>query len=79
VQDLKDLRKRLSLSQLRLARISGVSRFNIALAELGDRPLRPDEAAKIDSAIQREAARLSQEIQAIASTQSGKGIPNDPA
>lgn len=61
--NLKHFRTVMKLSQSRLARISGISRFNIVQAELGERPLRPDEAARIRIVIFQEAQRLMLQVQ----------------
>ena len=51
-------RKALGISQSRLARMSGVSRFKICKYELGDGSLTLDEQREIRLAIYSEAERL---------------------
>jgi predicted transcriptional regulator len=58
MMDLKTQRNSLRLSQSRLARLSGVSRYRICLHELGDLALDAGELAQIDAAIQAEINRL---------------------
>jgi transcriptional regulator with XRE-family HTH domain len=48
----------LGLSQSRLARLSGVSRFKICTHELGDATLNGEEQGQIRKALQAELARL---------------------
>lgn len=56
--ELRQQRSQLRLSQTRLARLSGVSRFKICLHELGDRSLSTGELVLIENALLREAGRL---------------------
>lgn len=56
--NLRTHRVALGLSQLRLARLSGVSRFKICLFELGDGELNMEEQNRIRAALQTEAERL---------------------
>jgi transcriptional regulator with XRE-family HTH domain len=58
VIDIRSYREALRLSQSRLARISGVSRFKICTYELGEGRLSSDEQKQIRSALQAEADRL---------------------
>jgi len=46
------------MSQSRLSRLSGVSRFKICLFELGDGGLSPEEQDKIRKALNAETRRL---------------------
>ena len=55
---LRSNREALGISQSRLARLSGVSRFNIGTAELGDRVLTAEEQQRLYEALRREASRL---------------------
>jgi DNA-binding XRE family transcriptional regulator len=48
----------LGISQSRLARLSGVSRFKICTYELGDGSLSPEQQTRIREALQAEAERL---------------------
>jgi predicted transcriptional regulator len=48
----------LGISQSRLARLSGVSRFKICTYELGDTVLTADEQGRIRRALEAEADRL---------------------
>jgi len=51
-------RNALGISQSRLARMSGVSRFKICTYELGNGFLTPDEQDRIREVLKTEAARL---------------------
>lgn len=55
---LRSCRTALGLSQSRLARIAGVSRFKICTYELGDGFLTQDDQDRIQKALQAEAERL---------------------
>jgi predicted transcriptional regulator len=55
---LKEFRSTLQISQSKLARISGVSRFKICTYELGDSTLTSDERVRVLEALQSEADRL---------------------
>ena len=57
---LRGNRIALGVSQSKLARSSGVSRFKICLFELGDGSLTDDEQNRIHQALQTEAERLRQ-------------------
>jgi predicted transcriptional regulator len=56
--NLRSDRNTLGISQSRLARLSGVSRFQICTYELGDGSLTPEEQARIHAALISEAERL---------------------
>jgi predicted transcriptional regulator len=56
--NLRSHRNALGISQSRLARTSGVSRFKICTYELGDSSLTADEQGRIREALQAEADRL---------------------
>ncbi len=56
--DLRSRRNALGLSQSRLARLSGVSRFKVCLFELGDGSLKPEEQQSISTALRAETDRL---------------------
>lgn len=58
VEDLRACRVSLGLSQSRLARLAGVSRFKICAYELGDRALSHEEQSRIRAALESEAQRL---------------------
>src|SRR4051794_15442553 len=55
---LRRTRTTFGLSQSRLARLSGVSRFKICTYELGDGSLTPEQQVYIRKALQAEAERL---------------------
>lgn len=55
--DLRNRRNKLGISQTRLARISGVSRFRICMFELDNQPLTDAEQRQIDSALKDEVQR----------------------
>jgi predicted transcriptional regulator len=56
--NLPKARRALQISQSRLARLAGVSRFKICLFELGDGSLSTDEQMRISAALEAEAERL---------------------
>lgn len=56
--DLKEIRRKLGLSQSKLARLSTVSRFKICTFELGGGSLNDDELRQIRQALQQETDRL---------------------
>jgi predicted transcriptional regulator len=58
MMDLRARRTALHLSQSRLARLSGVSRFKICLHEMGDKTLSAQDLERVETAIRREAQRL---------------------
>jgi predicted transcriptional regulator len=58
VTNLRIQRNALGISQSRLARLTGVSRFKICTYELGDGPLTLEEQNRIREALQAEAERL---------------------
>jgi DNA-binding XRE family transcriptional regulator len=66
--NLKEQRKTAGkVSQIELARTSGVSRFRISLAESGHIVLRDDERLAIQEALAREIRRLSKQFREAAS------------
>lgn len=56
--DLRKARNAVGISQSRLARLSGVSRFKICMFELGDGTLMDDESDRLRKALQSEVDRL---------------------
>ena len=56
--NFKQQRQQIGISQSRLARLSGVSRFNICCSELGQRLLTDDERTRIRSALKMEITRM---------------------
>jgi predicted transcriptional regulator len=58
MNNLRNNRNALGLSQSKLARLSGVSRFKICTFELGDTTLSENEQDRVIAALQAEAARL---------------------
>jgi len=58
MQNLRINRSALGLSQSKLARLSGVSRFKICTFELGSGSLSSEDQQRIRTALQTEAARL---------------------
>lgn len=56
--ELKASRNKLRMSQARLAFLSGVGRYKIAMHEVGGGSLAPDEITKIRQTLQQEADRL---------------------
>jgi predicted transcriptional regulator len=58
MHQLRSNREALGLSQSKLARLSGVSRFKICTFELGDSKLTPEEQKCIHVALLAESDRL---------------------
>jgi predicted transcriptional regulator len=58
MNELRSQRAVLGISQSRLARISGVSRFKLCLFELGDVSLTTDEQHQVRHVLQAEVERL---------------------
>jgi predicted transcriptional regulator len=58
VENLRACRVSLGVSQSRLARLAGVSRFKICAYEIGDRALSQEEQSRIRVALEAEAQRL---------------------
>jgi predicted transcriptional regulator len=56
--NLRSSRQSLGISQSKLARISGVSRFKICTFELGGGSLNPQECERIRTALEAEAGRI---------------------
>jgi hypothetical protein len=56
--DLKARRGELRISQSRLAKLAGVSRFKICLYELGEGGLAAEEQARVEQALREEAERI---------------------
>lgn len=61
----KNQRKELSLSQVRLANLAGVSRYRYVLWELGDGPLTADELQQIGDALRRRAEEQIRQLAAL--------------
>ena len=59
---LKAQRSAVRISQNRLAKLSGVSRFRIVMCELGEGTLTHEELSCIEKALHAEAARIRQEL-----------------
>jgi predicted transcriptional regulator len=55
---LRSRRESLGISQSKLSRISGVSRFKICMFELGGGSLSPEECQRLKTAFEAEAARI---------------------
>ena len=58
MNEIRKDRTTLQISQSRLARLSGVSRYKICVSELGDASLTVDEQNRIGRALQAEAQRM---------------------
>jgi predicted transcriptional regulator len=58
MSELKSQRVSLGVSQIRLARLAGVSRFKISMYEVGEGELAADERTRIRVALQSESYRL---------------------
>jgi predicted transcriptional regulator len=75
--NLRANRTALGLSQSRLARLSGVSRFKICTHELGDATLTGEEQCQIRKALQVEIARLREIAREIEFDESSGGTLED--
>ena len=60
--DLKDRRRLADLNQFQLARLTGVPRTRLSLAENGDISLRPEEISRIEEVLRQNLATRAQEI-----------------
>jgi transcriptional regulator with XRE-family HTH domain len=60
--NLKDGRRLADLNQFQLARLTGVPRTRLSLAENGDISLRPEEISKIEEVLRQNLATRAQEI-----------------
>ena len=65
VLEVKSERQKLQVSQARLARLAGVSRYKLGLAEFRAARLTAAELARIRRALRREAVRLRRAVQAL--------------
>jgi len=70
VDKMRATRIDLKASQSRLARLSGVSRFEICAFELGSGSLSPDENRRVWGALQAEAEQLRNRAAQIANESS---------
>lgn len=62
MENLRARRIALKLSQIRLARLAGVSRWRICLHEIGDGPLSSEEERRINEAFRKEAIRMWKKV-----------------
>lgn len=74
MNELREQRRSLRMSQERLARRAGIFRYRLALAELGDVELTPVEVERLESALRREARRLREVTLEIERTASPEAI-----
>jgi hypothetical protein len=74
---LRTHRISLGLSQSRLSRLSGVSRFKIRTHELGDATLTGEEQCQIRKALHEEVARLRDIARDIEFDKNPGGTPED--
>ncbi|HEV2988845.1 MAG TPA: helix-turn-helix transcriptional regulator [Candidatus Angelobacter sp.] len=66
---VRELRRRADLTQIALARTSGVPRSRIQLAEAGELQLRSDELQAIREAVRPSLARAAQLLESECQTQ----------
>ena len=75
---LRDRRKRLNLSQLRLSRLSQVSRYKIVLFELGDGSLSGEQLARVERTLEHEVGRQMQTLRRFAQ-EGAESVSEPPA
>ena len=66
--NIRPERRKLHISQPRLAKLAGVSRYKICLHEIGDAELSSQELRRIEAALRKEAGRLRAAIAGIIPT-----------
>jgi transcriptional regulator with XRE-family HTH domain len=76
--NLRAHRNELGISQSRLARLSGVSRFKICTYELGDGSLTAEQRCRIREALQVEADRLRRIATQLQFDQLATEVPGEP-
>lgn len=62
MDDLKTARQIADITQFRIARLTGISRTRLSLAENGDVQLKPEELALIQEVLRRHLAVRAREI-----------------
>ena len=60
--NLKNRRRLADLNQFQMARLTGIARTRLSLAENGDVSLRPDELTKIEDVLREHLSTRVQEI-----------------
>jgi predicted transcriptional regulator len=60
--DLRNRRRLADLNQFQLARLTGIPRTRLSLAENGDIDLRPEELSKIKEVLQEHLATRAEHI-----------------
>jgi len=67
--NLKDHRRLADLNQFQLARLTGIPRTRLSLAENGDICLRPEELSKIEGVLRENLVTRAKEIGTLLSQQ----------
>ncbi len=62
MMNLRDRRRLADLNQFQMARLTGIPRTRLSLAENGDIELRPEEVSKIDEVLQENLAARAEQI-----------------
>lgn len=65
--NLRDRRRLADLNQFQLARLTGIARTRLSLAENGDIDLRPEELSRIEEVLQEHLATRAEHIGSILS------------
>lgn len=60
---LKDLRKTFGVTQVRLAKLSGVSRWTIQMIEAGEYKPNPKESVALEMGIKSHATKIKLELE----------------
>ena len=62
MMNLRDRRRLADLNQFQMARLTGIPRTRLSLAENGDITLRPEEISRIDEVLQENLATRAEQI-----------------
>ena len=62
MMNLRDRRRLADLNQFQMARLTGIPRSRLSLAENGDITLRPEEISRIDKVLQENLATRAEQI-----------------
>ena len=62
MMNLKDRRRLADLNQFQMARLTGIPRTRLSLAENGDINLRPEEISKIEEVLRESLATRAEQI-----------------
>jgi transcriptional regulator with XRE-family HTH domain len=62
MMNLRERRRLADLNQFQMARLTGIPRTRLSLAENGDIDLRPEEISRIDEVLQENLATRAEQI-----------------